>query len=309
MKSPTKIQGAALIVALFFMSLVAMLSILMIDHLRITTHRLTLINNATRGKYMAVGATAWAIDQLNNDWKNQTKNTVIDRTPIQSPVNVVDQAKITSVIESAEGRFNVNNLISVDAQTSFTHLIQIILPKIDLDHAQEITKAVTDWILPSTGDALLNEYYVKQNPPYRAPHRNMVSISELRLVKGITPEIYTALQPFVIALPEKTKINVNDAEAPVLMTLSRTLTQAAALTLIHDRMQKPFVNTQAFLQLDIVKNNPIPEDAITVVSHYFLVKTTVKIAQQQIQQTTLLKRSIKDNKPFETILWQTKGPL
>lgn len=309
MKSPTKLQGAALIVALFFMSLVAILSILMIDHLRINTHRLSLINHATFGKYLAVGATAWAIDQLNNDWKNQTKNTVLDRTPIQSGVNVVNQAKIVSVIESAEGRFNVNNLISVDAQTQFTHLIQVILPTIDLEHAKEITKAVTDWILPTVGDAPLNEYYVKQDPPYRAPHRNMVSISELRLVKGITPEIYTALQPYVIALPEKTKINVNDAEAPVLMALSPTMTQTAALNLVHDRVQKPFVTTEAFLQLDIVKNNPFPADAITVASHYFLVKTTVKIAQQQIRQTTLLKRSLKDNKPFETIIWQTKGPL
>lgn len=37
--------------------------------------------------------------------------------------------------------------------------------------------------------------YLKNNPPYRAPHQNMASVSELRLVNGISVKLYLALLP------------------------------------------------------------------------------------------------------------------
>jgi general secretion pathway protein K len=50
----------------------------------------------------------------------------------------------------------------------------------------------------------------------------------LRLVKGVGGDVYAALAPHVCALPRGTRINVNTASVPVLMTLSGVTTEQLA---------------------------------------------------------------------------------
>ena len=63
------------------------------------------------------------------------------------------------------------------------------------------------------------------------------------------------------------------------------------------------------MELDVVKNNKFPEGKISTISQYFLVKTEVKMNEQKIFLYTLLKRDVKNAKPIETVLWQSKGTL
>jgi len=56
-------------------------------------------------------------------------------------------------------------------------------------------------------------------------------VSELRLIHGIDGDVYTALAPYVSALPEGTTINVNTASVPVLMTLASYVTAEMAQTI------------------------------------------------------------------------------
>src|SRR6185437_2996706 len=106
-----------------------------------------------------------------------------------------------------------------------------------------------------------------------------------------------------------TKININNATAPVLMCLSKTLTLASANAIIAKRNQTPFTSVQSFLALDILKNNPITENQITTISSYFLVKTSVKVEEQEILLYTLLQRIEKNSHPYEVMLWQSKRKL
>jgi general secretion pathway protein K len=309
MNSLSKQRGAAIIVALFVTSLVVVASVAMIMRLRIDLRNTELLMNATQGYYYAQGSIAWAMEQLNNNWKQKKPNQIVDRTPIKSPLSNVNHAEIISTIYDTQGRFNVNNLTNNKYIDNFSALITIVRPTIDPDTAHSIALAVVDWISSSAKNAELDDYYFKLNPAYRAPHRLMMSVSELRLVKGITPELYAALAPNIMALPEVTKININNATIPVLMSLSKTLTPPSAKSIIAKRNQTPFPTTQAFLDLDILKNNPIPEEKITTISSYFLVKTNVKVAQQDILLYTLLQRIEKSSTPYEVVLWQSKGTL
>ncbi|HEX2549822.1 MAG TPA: type II secretion system minor pseudopilin GspK, partial [Gammaproteobacteria bacterium] len=300
-----KQSGAAIIVALFVVSLVTMSAIAMLERFSRSLRSTELTQAATTAELYAAGSISWAMEQLNENWRKQKPNQVVDRTPITSPENTIDLAKISSTITTADGNFNINNLKNPEYEENFTRLIQIVQPDISIDIAKNITLATQSWIV--TGKANLDEYYGKQNPAYQEPHRPMASISELRMVKGVTPELYNALFPYLAALPEVTPININNASVPVLMSLSPTMTKAAADGIIERRKKSPFADTASFLQLDIVKNNPIDEKKISTLSHYFLVKTHVKVTEHDTILYTLLHREIKNAKPFETVLWQSKG--
>lgn len=309
MNSPNKQRGAAIIVALFVVALVAATAAMMIDRLHTDIRRTQLLLNADTSYLYAQGSVAWAMDQLNNDWKLQSPNKAIDHTPIQSPVEKINGFEIVTIISDAQGFFNVNNLTDPQYQTNFTRLIRLIAPDIDASKAQNITHAIIDWISPAAKNPALDEFYAKLNPAYRAPHRPMVSISELRLVRGMTPELFAKLSPMVFALPQPAEININNAPTQVLMSLSMTLSPDGAKSIETARKQTPFGSTQQFRDFDVVKNNPFDASKITVTSSYFLVQTNVTVGQQHLTLYTLLQRSVKDNKSNVIVLWQSQGTL
>lgn len=304
----SKQSGAAIIVALFVTALVAIAAIAMIERLRIDLHRTKLLFNDNRANLVAEGSIAWAKEQLNKNWREKKPNSIVDLTPITSPEEKMDDAIIQGVIFDPEGLFNLNNLSNIDHVVALASLIRAIDPEIATETAKNIALAVRDWISPA-GKTGYDDFYAKQNPPYRAPHRPMSSVSELRLVKGMTAKLYHSLAPFMTALPEVTRINVNNAPAPVLMTLNPNMTLESARAIENYRKKTPFQTTQQFLQYDVVKNNPIPEAKISVISNYFLVKTNVKVSNQETIRYTLLHRVIKNSEPYEIILWQSKGTL
>ena len=309
MNSLNKQNGTAIIVALFVVSLVAIAATLMIERTYIDIHRSELILNNNQANLYAEGAVAWARDQLSNDWKFQQKNQLIDKTPIAMPEKKINGAVITSTIYDLQGYFNINNLTDQKYQNNFLRLLQAVSPKINMDTAKTITSATVDWITATAKNAALEEYYAKLKPAYRAPHRPMISISELRLVKGMTPELFNALSPYVTALPPPTTVNINNAAAPVLMSLSQTMKPDAAKAIVTYRQTLPFTTPQSFLNFDIVKNNPIEENKITVTSEYFLVETHVMIGQQQTTTYTALQRVTKEKEPKVNVLWQSLGTL
>lgn len=312
MKNQTNLvaqRGTAIIVALFVTALVAAAAIAMIDRLTIDTRRTELVLNTNQAELYATGSVDWALEQLTNDLKQKQPNVVIDRTPIISPVNNVNGAKISSVIYDAQGNVNLNNLTDSQFQTLFIRLIQLVSPKTSQTTAQNITQAIVDWITPGINNSKFDAYYTKLNPPYRSPHRPMVSVSELRLVKGMTPELYRNLEPFVTALPDKTKININSAPIPVIMSFSPSIKLDTAKALDAFRRQSPLVNLDMLGNFTDIKNSPIGQSSLTVSSDYFLVKTNVTIGDQQITLYTLMIRLLKNSQPVVKIVWQSKGTL
>lgn len=309
LKNLTKQRGTAIIVALFITALVAAASFAMMERLRTDTHRTELLLNDIQMNLYAQGSIYWAIDQLANDLKQQQPGKVTDRTPIRSPVNEMNGAKISSVIYDAQGKLNINNLTDSQFQTLFTRLLQIVQPNLDLPAAQAITLNVVNWITPGMANSQLDQYYEHLNPSYRMPHRLMASVSELRLVKGITPELYTKLAPLVTALPEKTMLNINSVPVPLLMSFSSSISLEMAKALDAERQRNPFPSLDAMNNFSIVKSNPIAQNNLTVSSNYFIVRTTVTLGTQRMTLYTLLMRLLKDSQPTAIILWQSKGTL
>lgn len=304
-----KQKGAAIIIALFVVALVAAMALAMIIRLHVDLRRTDLILRADQAQLYAQGSVYWAIDQLSTNWKNQKPNQLVDKLPLKSKQDQMNGYTISSTIYDAQTQFNINNLTSNDYLNNFVRLLYAALPDTGLEKINQLAAAARDWVGQSSTTEFEN-YYAKLNPPYRAAHRPMVSISELRLVKGFTKDIYNKVLPFVTALPAITPVNINGSSIPVYMGLSDKLTQAAAKTLAQQLQQAPVNKIQDFMNLDIVKNvNNINQSQITVISNYFLVKTDVTLGSQKVVLYTLLAREAKAQQAKVSILWQTKGTL
>lgn len=296
-----------IVVALFIVALVAVISYAMMSRLERDTRRTSLILRNAEAEYYAQGSIAWAMDQLRTNLEQKKPNKLVDNLPMQSRVGNVDGFKIFSTIYDMQARFNINNISTEEAQADFVRLMKAVDAKLPEEKAREIARATFNWLIPLSPENEFNRYYLDQPVPYRAANQAMQNISELRLVKGMQPALFNAIKSYLIALPAATRINVQTASAPVLITLSPTMTLATAQEIVNARAKKPFVNVETFLGLGIVQNHKIKENKITVTSNFFLVATNVSKEKQQLVIYTLLERKEKEGKGSLTILWQSKS--
>ncbi len=310
MQQLSKQRGAAIIVALFVMSIVAVISVMLMSRLLMDVEHTALWLRDAQNGFSVSGSVDWARETLGNDWRRRVPNQVIDRTPIKSPVDQENHQLISSEIEDAQGRFNVNNLVDTKSQEQFVRLLKTIAPTLSDAIAQNITDAISNWISPS-GDNKQDDYYAKCHPPYRAAHRLMASISELRLVQGMTRDLFLALSPYVTALPESlTPININNASIPVLMSLDPSFTLDTADGIVKRVKTLPFVCVADFAALDFMKTHPVQTERLTVESHYFLVKTnvfTAKLDDSERVFYTLIQRKEQNGRSEQMMVWQSIG--
>lgn len=300
-------QGVVIVVALFVVALVAAMAYVMMARLERDTRRTTMMLRDIQAQYYAQASVDWAVDQLRRHWEVRKSNQRVDQFPLSSPVNNENGYQIISTIEDMQARFNINTLVKPEQQKSFKHLLKALQPNLSEAQLNQITQAIVDWIAPSAQQTEWLRYYAGLSSPYRQPHRPMFSVSELRLVKGVSAGLYNALRPYVTALPSDVAINVQTAGAAVLLTLNQAMTWDTAKALEQTCRANPPLSVEAFQNLSIVKNHGVTADQVTVVSNYFLVRTEVTIENQHVVLYTLLERRLKGDKVSVIVIWQSEG--
>lgn len=301
-------RGIAIVTALFVTALVATFAVAMLTRLHTDIRRTELLLNNNQANLYAAGSLAWAMDQLINNLQQQQPGKIVDRTPIRSPINAIKGGKIWSVIYDAQGKINLNNLSDPLFQAEFTRLITLVAPNINPESAKNITLGIVDWITPGLNNSLFDQYYAKRKPPYRSAHRLMVSVSELRMLRDMTPELFTRLAAVTTALPEKTALNLNSAAIPVLLSLSPEMTLETAQAVVALRKQTPLISSNNLNNFPALKNAPLAQNNLTFISSYFLIQTNVIIGEQTLQLNTLVHR-LAGKPPRVMIIWQSKGTL
>jgi general secretion pathway protein K len=300
-------KGAVLVIALFFVALIVTMATLMMSRLERDTRRTGLLLHAVQAEFYALASVDWAKEQLRSNLNRQKPEMPVDNFPIESPVNEVNGYSISSKIIDMQSRININNLVKPEAQADLKQLIQLLQPGIDEHQVNEIVLAVSDWLKPGQQHNEYNQYYLSLKPPYRAAHRPMVSVSELQLVKGMTPALYNSLLPYITALPNETKVNIQTAEGAVIAAISQGMTLETGRAIEKIRSETKIPSVEAFAALDIVKNHKVPGEKIIVISNYFLIETTVAIEKQKLVLYTLVERSGDKGKNSIRVVWQSKG--
>lgn len=162
----------------------------------------------------------------------------------------------------------------------------------------EILPALLDWLDPDSETRFPNgaedEYYTRLDPPYRAANGPLAARSELRLVRGITPEIYAKLAPYVCVLGNSVPVNVNTAPAEVLMSLGPGIDRPSADLLIAAREIQPWPSVDAFLQHPLLAGRALLAPGLTTRSRWFELRVRVTNGDDTWWRRALIERLAPD---------------
>lgn len=172
--------------------------------------------------------TSNAYDGLDENWAK------LNNVPIAA-----GGGSVSIVIEDESGKLNVNRVVrSSDGKpdeewiTILRHLLTMKLQ--DATQVEPLLEALVDWIdqddRPTGFGGAEDSYYLGLTPPYRPANRPLLTVAELRLVKGWEPKIVEAVAPFLTVWPAGGgQVNFNTAPREVLVALGLDERQADAV--------------------------------------------------------------------------------
>ena len=241
---------------------------------------------------------AWALGRLHADLEDNEVDSENDSWGHPIEPTDIENGQISAAITDCQSKYNVNNLLASGEagkkhQERFKRLLTVLeLPESLLD-------SLLDWIdedsnIHYPGGAEDN-HYMSKSKPYRAANREIVHISELKLIEGFSEDVYLKLKPYVSALPGVQNININTASETILRTLADDISQTDALSILDIRSEKPFDGVQSFLEYQALAGRTIVAEGIAVTSHYFEVDSNILIDNYNMGYTSIIFRESEEN--------------
>ncbi|MEM8659848.1 MAG: type II secretion system minor pseudopilin GspK, partial [Pseudomonadota bacterium] len=278
-------NGAALVVALLVFALCAALVIAMASEFTRYYQRGANILISEQASAYLRGAEELAVLALKADFdatdpENPRDDLMEFWAKPPPPYLLDDGGRMDGCLHDLQGRFNLNLLAErvtrsddenqnnrppyTAAQAQFIRLLQALgEPQVSQEQAEQITEAVTDWLDPDMEpafDGAEDDFYFGLSPGYRTANRPMGSISELRAVAGMSPEIYRALEPYITVWPQAPALmNIHTAPAMLLRTINedqdlRPLSESEGSAL-QEQQREPgpgFVDMEDFLNSSVL---------------------------------------------------------
>ncbi len=232
---------------------------------------------------------------------------------VPAPYALDEGGWMMGCLRDLQGRFNLNSLAVrvvpaegaprfTPAQAQFVRLLQA-LEELQLSEQDAIliTEGVTDWLdtdIEPAFDGAEDNYYFGLTPAYRSANRPMASVSELRAVANMTPEIYRALESRVSVWPQQpAPLNIHTASATVLRSINADddlspLTAADGQALVAQRQTAGFANIDEFLASPVFTGKMEQVKALLGEStNYFLLSAEVKVADRRMRLYSVLRRN------------------
>ena len=134
------------------------------------------------------------IDALNQFWAGGTSPCSNDVENIPLKNVPLGPGHITVTITDMERKWDIN-LVANPRQPQMDILNNALkeVGVTDAEQIETIRDSILDWVNPSASagfSGAKSDYYLHLNPPYYCKNGVIDDISELLLIKGITPEIY-----------------------------------------------------------------------------------------------------------------------
>lgn len=213
----------------------------------------------------------------------------------------VEDGSVSGRLLDESGKFNLNNLVKSDGKVdeAAKRWFEKLLQRVGLP--AELSQAVIDWqdSDDETTGAMGAEsnYYQGLNPAYLASNTMFHSVDELKLVKGFEGKNYDLIKPYVTALPEQTKVNMNTASALLLASIDPRVDVNA----LDQELKTKLSNLTYFNNVDdLWKLNAfsgIEDQAINDVaglldskSNYFTAQIEVVLSERKRQFTSSMVR-------------------
>jgi general secretion pathway protein K len=308
--------GAALIISMLVFALVTTMVVAM-------SSEFTLFLKRGSNSFIASQATAYLRggeelaglalleDAEEDEAENRQRDDLSELWAQQVAPYALDEGGwLTGNLQDLQGLFNLNNVAGAPpegkrftvAQEQFIRLLQTPEePRISEQDAILITEALLDWLDEDAQPrdfGAEDDYYFDAEPSYRSANGRMHSVSELRMVAYVTPELFAAIAPYLTVWNEFGKINVHTAPGPVLQTLNsegnlQPLSENEVAELLELREEEGFESVQAMLDSRVFADREISAELINTLSEnsdWFLYAGQVEVADRVARLYSVLRR-------------------
>ncbi len=315
-------RGVALLVVMLILAIMMVVAANISSRFQLELMRTGNLVTLSQGKWYAMAAEELVSKILRQDLKDSPDRVHLAQYwASQGQIFPVEGGTIKGVIRDAQGCFNLNAINygtqSPEGESYVAGVFKQLLInlKVEAFEAEQITAALRDWIdendeLGSQGAE--DAWYQSLKVPYLAANRPMSDISELRLVRGITPAIYRRLAPMICALPTKEMaLNINtlrNDQLPLAGALFLgNMDAEQSKRLLEARPRDGWTSVELFMQEPLV-SAATPNDQMKknlgINSVYFEGKLEVTLDETKVQFTSLFKN---DNSKISVISRQYGG--
>lgn len=294
----SKFKGSALLTALFIMSLIAIIATSVSIKIKNNISRTSLVIKADKLQLASDIVKYWAMDHLSQKnliYEENIHGGIVKKFP-SAQKNIYQGVNLSGEIYDLQAFVNLNNV----QDETYLPVIVRLFKNVNLESKKQ-TMALfnglfhwTNVYQPDRGFDEYLQYYAKQSPPYAPSFQPLVSLSELKLIKGFTNKIINIIERYVTTLPPPTAINVLSAPKLVIKSLSSQMTDQDVQELLELRSNHSFNQTFEIMQL--LRQKGVAHEVITFKSKYYLVKSTAQIEDSVVVNYTLLKREVVKNK-------------
>ncbi|KAB7622989.1 type II secretion system minor pseudopilin GspK [Alkalilimnicola sp. S0819] len=287
-------SGIALITALLVVAVAATAAIAMIDRQQVDIRRSQNIFARDQAYAYALASESFAMDILAADLRSGPHDHLAEpwaQGPL--PLNF-EGADILLYLEDLQGRFNLNNLVNAAGEPVESQLQRFrnLLRLLELDPL--IADAVVDWLDPNQDTrypgGAEDDVYTRKDPAYRPANGPMRSLTELRMVEGVTPRVYERLAPLLTVLPGQTTLNINTAGAPLLASLADDLNLAQGEQLLEVRPENGFESVDSLLQSAVFAGRQVAADSLSTGSRHFELRASVELGRSRAELTSHIQR-------------------
>ncbi|MDH3221768.1 MAG: type II secretion system minor pseudopilin GspK [Gammaproteobacteria bacterium] len=271
-------RGLALLMAMLIVTIATTIAVSIIYEEKFTIRKTGHIQAMDRAGLYAVGLEDWARIYLREDREESDVDSLDEYWASGIPGLPIEGGYLTGYLQDEQGKFNLNQLpLSELEVTRFRRLCD------NLGVDDRFIPALMDWI-DEDFDIRYPDGMEENYESYRVANREMVDISELRLVHNVTPEIYEKLEPHITALPTPTTLNVNTMSETIFQSLGE---EGDVKRFLEERENDPFASIEEFIErLQL----PYEVDGLSVDTRFFRAYGQVVQGEQVFNLTSLVYR-------------------
>lgn len=291
-----KNKGIALITAMMIVAIVGLVTTNLLWESTLNTRKTSSTLNRDQAIQIAIGVEKWVTNLLKQDSFSSENDHLNEFWARELPSLTIDGGFISGRIHDLQGRFNLNNLVNEDGSINQDQVdyFQRFLTTLNINPT--IANSVIDWIdddqYTTYPNGAEDDFYTRMNPPYRTANREFITISELLSIRSIDQVIFNQIKPYISAIPEITKINVNTASHVILKSLDDGITINDIERLENERLPSGFIDVATSFE-PLIDNEYIYN--ISGNSDYFQLELLVNIDNISIIMYSTIQRGSGGN--------------
>lgn len=304
-------RGIALLSVLLLVAVMAIVTTLILDRVNLAVRLAGNADAADRARFVALGAESLAAREIKRRLDLSPARTVNAGgwigTPTVLPIDDGSGAVVTATVRDGGNCFNLNSVVAGTAGDlaarpvgigQFAGLMQAL--GVSADEARGLADALADWIdtdqvpLPAGAE---DQFYMQVDQPYRTAGRLLSDKGEVQALRGMTPQLFARLEPWICALPDTvlSPINVNTLlpeQAPLIMMLAPgQIPLDRARGLIAQRPQLGYARIADFWRPLVLQSQtfgPEIESQPQIVSRWFELDLVIAQGESRWRQTSLI---------------------